>query len=406
MKVYIASHKHIDLMVPSDYQPIYAGAVKYTGERHADWAYDDSTESNISLKNPFFCELTALHWIWKNDKSDISGLVHYRRYAKSEETGLPLSKSEVEYILATHDCIVARRSYLFSKFDNRLCSVAEQYRTIHSSTDLALMERVIKRHFNAYYPAFKRCVIRNYLFPCNIIICKREILDKYCHWLFNVESILEQYIDPIKGRDSYQKRVFGFLAERLLNVFIEAHQLNIFEASVYDPAHPIEEPSYSFKTEDLRPKLTIRQSNKRPIVGNRNYSRVFDYRFYLEHYADLTYDSIPDEDTALWHFLEYGIPERRMAHPSFSIASYMSGHPELKDSCGEDPRLYLEHYLNHPKDNAHRVGFENLSLSDAEQTTAEAIECAACEKTCLGNKIKSRRLDSGFKKAELLPVID
>ena len=59
-----------------------------------------------------------------------------------------------------------------------------------------------------------------------------EFVDCYCEWLFNILFECEKRIN-ILDRDDYQKRVFGFLSERLFNVWVTKNQLKVYYAPVY-----------------------------------------------------------------------------------------------------------------------------------------------------------------------------
>ena len=82
LNIFIACHKKCDLPTQEGYVPLHVGA-----EGKNDLGLiKDSTGDNISLKNPNFCELTGLYWMWKNTKSKYIGLVHYRRYFFKKNT--------------------------------------------------------------------------------------------------------------------------------------------------------------------------------------------------------------------------------------------------------------------------------------------------------------------------------
>lgn len=76
VKIIIATHKKTDLPIDHLYLPIHVGK---EGKDNIGYEGDD-TGDNISFKNPYYSELTAVYWAWKNLDADYIGLVHYRRY--------------------------------------------------------------------------------------------------------------------------------------------------------------------------------------------------------------------------------------------------------------------------------------------------------------------------------------
>ena len=68
----------------------------------------------------------------------------------------------------------------------------------------------------------------NRLFANNMFILKWDTFDKMMNWLFfvlfNIEEKIE--LDNYKG---YQERIFGFLSERLITLWIVHNKLNYKE---------------------------------------------------------------------------------------------------------------------------------------------------------------------------------
>ena len=64
-----------------------------------------------------------------------------------------------------------------------------------------------------------------------MFIMRRDLLNAYCSWLFPVLFDIEARLD-ISAYDDYDRRVFGFLAERLLDVWIWTNRVPYTEMPI------------------------------------------------------------------------------------------------------------------------------------------------------------------------------
>lgn len=219
-KIYMITHKKIDF-IPNGVTPLYVGNGK-----NEDNYVRDNTGDNISSKNKNYCELTGLYWMWKNDKSDIIGLCHYRRFFGKNKNDIFYEDDErIEKILQNNDIIVSPKWLTIE-------TVYDIYKNKHYSSDLDEIENIIKEKHSDYLASYKKIMNGHYGYQCNMFICKKETIDKYCEWLFSILFELEKRID-ITNRDNYQKRVYGFLSERLLAVWILNNKLRAYEMPLY-----------------------------------------------------------------------------------------------------------------------------------------------------------------------------
>ena len=224
--IYVVTHKNISFRLTDGYVRLGVG-------NHPEVVseYQDHNGDNISHKNPSFCELTGLYWIWKNHNSDpCVGLVHYRRLFafhiwKKIDHWIPLNLRVMKYrrakkLLKKYDIILPKPFY----FPN---TVKEQYAYCHNGKDMDTVREIIQEKCPEYIPAFDTVMNSHTLYVFNMLITSQKLLDDYCTWLFDILFEAERRID-ISGYDEYQKRIFGFLSERLLNVYCAHHQLNAY----------------------------------------------------------------------------------------------------------------------------------------------------------------------------------
>ena len=67
----------------------------------------------------------------------------------------------------------------------------------------------------------------------NMFVSKKTLIDEYSNWLFDILFEAERRID-ISDRDDYQKRIFGFLSERLFNVWLIKNQIKVKQNKIND----------------------------------------------------------------------------------------------------------------------------------------------------------------------------
>lgn len=178
----------------------------------------DNTGENIAEKNASYCEMTGLYWAWKNLQADFLGLAHYRRYfaepwKRGDKKARILTGKTLAVLLAKHDILLPtrRRYYIETNWS--------QYAHAHHEKDLLLLRQVIAERAPAYLDSFDRVMKRTWGHRFNMFVMKRPVLDRYCAWLFDLLFAVEERLDTA-GYSDYDKRVFGFLAERLLDVWL------------------------------------------------------------------------------------------------------------------------------------------------------------------------------------------
>lgn len=219
IKIAVATHKKY--WMPSDniYLPVTAGA-----DIHAltDYA-PDNTGDNISAKNPHYCELTVLYWMWRNLNAEYMGLVHYRRHfswkgARGSKSQRVITRQNMERILRNSDVVLPMPRNYFIETNY------SQYIHAHHVADLDITREILCERYVEYIPAFDRSMARTKGHRFNMFVMRRDLLNAYCQWLFTVLFELEHRLD-ISDYSSYDARVFGFVGERLLDVWIEANRV-------------------------------------------------------------------------------------------------------------------------------------------------------------------------------------
>ena len=223
--IFVVTHKLFKAPKDIVYKPIVAGAYEYRDSSFPESYLKDNNGDNISERHDLFSEFTVNYWIWKNVKSDIVGINHYRRYFISGgwlkyyfcllySSGLSkyfvLKEKEIIKIFNDgYNCILPRKQYRVER------SLKEEYYSAYPPELLDTAADIIIRLYPEYEEILNQVLNSMENHQKCICIMKKDLFDQYSKWLFSITDELDK-VSLIK-----EDRAYAYLLERLMNIWVE-----------------------------------------------------------------------------------------------------------------------------------------------------------------------------------------
>lgn len=212
--IYVSTWGEICYGCKRKWHPIEVGGVnRQNGGKPFIYSLRDDSGDNISKENPYYGELTALYWIWKNTDSSMVGFYHYNKKLNISE------RKAVRLLNNGYQFIVAKRDYMPDH------ARREEYK---------VFIKVLKKYepeIAKTYESFISEEGHGYLSGKNMFITTRERMNEYCGFLFPLLDCVRMEIGDT-DTSPYYKRYCAFFAERLLTVWIVHNNLVTYEVNV------------------------------------------------------------------------------------------------------------------------------------------------------------------------------
>lgn len=206
--VVIATHKEYNMPKDDYYLPVFVGAANVK-DYNLPYQRDDVGE-NISFKNPFYSELTGMYWAYKNLKADYIGLCHYHRY-------MELKGVKIE----DHEIILPKKRHYYIE------TIYDQYRHAHGAIGLDTAREIIERDYPDYLSFYDEHMRKTAEHNYNMFVMRYDIFVNYCDFLFDILFKIEE----ILGKE---ERLYGYISERLMDVFVNRNQYEYTETGVIE----------------------------------------------------------------------------------------------------------------------------------------------------------------------------
>lgn len=253
-KILVCCHKQTEHIGDPNFPSILLGSKFAKDDLKKAYENDfwDSTGENIGRLHPYCAELTSIYWAWKNYEKlgdpEYIGLFHYRRFFNFNT---PLAEEDlwkcaffdfdeksrrrfgwdeqsVKDFCEGYDLILPHTEQILDPHDwVTPTNLETHYKHAHCPEDFDLVMDFIKKIHPEYTQAVETTRNAGYAHFCNMFVMKKELFFDYAKWLFDIILPLEEML-PVtdeKYNNVAQKRVLGFLGERLFNVWITQQKL-------------------------------------------------------------------------------------------------------------------------------------------------------------------------------------
>lgn len=251
VKIVIATHKKYEMPEDDIYMPVHVGAegkVDSQGKPLSLGYTKDNTGDNISTKNDSYSELTGLYWAWKNLDTDYIGLAHYRRlFGGSKRVGKDRVKwaitgTELDKLIENNDIILPRKRRYYIE------TLYSHYEHTHYANQLDETREVIADLYPDYLEMYDVVLNQRSGYMFNMVIMRRDLLDKYCSWLFSILFELEKRMGK-QNLSKFQGRFYGRVSEIIFNVWLQYQikQGNISKGRIQEVPIVYVEPVNWFK---------------------------------------------------------------------------------------------------------------------------------------------------------------
>lgn len=242
-QIFVLTHKKADVKDNLLFTPVLGGAY---ASHVFDYDLRDDLGENISHFNSLYCENTSTFWIaihMNDPRLKYIGQCAYRRMFDFDEY------TDFDKYFKDYDIILPKAIELHK-------TTIEHYKEWHCLSDLEDMLALIEEKYPDYKDDIARFREQTTLYNGNDFIMKREDYIDYCKFFFplanewlirhNIRGLADvdkyvsekfrqgeyQKFDVEEQAIYYQKRIIGFLSERILNIYILHNFKNIFISPV------------------------------------------------------------------------------------------------------------------------------------------------------------------------------